>query len=57
MYMKMHFLGLLLGFFNLIPAQGPVGAAPPSKPLWHTDYDQAKQIARRTGKPLFVVFR
>jgi hypothetical protein len=24
---------------------------------WHTDYDAAKAEARRTGKPIFLVFR
>jgi len=37
----------------------PASAAPPpqQKPLWHTNYEQAKEIARRQGKLLFVVFR
>ena len=24
---------------------------------WHTDYQQARQLARQTNKPLMVVFR
>jgi len=28
-----------------------------SKQTWFTSYSEALQIARRTGKPLFVVFR
>jgi hypothetical protein len=32
-------------------------ALPQPKPVWHTDYEQAKAIALREGKPLFVVFR
>jgi hypothetical protein len=24
---------------------------------WHTDYDAARAEARRTGKPIFLVFR
>ena len=24
---------------------------------WHTDLDEAAQVAKQTGKPLFVVFR
>ncbi|HVW00655.1 MAG TPA: hypothetical protein VHB77_09950 [Planctomycetaceae bacterium] len=24
---------------------------------WHTDLNAAREVARRTGKPLFVVFR
>lgn len=27
------------------------------KPTWHSDYPQALAEAKRTGKPLFVVFR
>jgi hypothetical protein len=26
-------------------------------PTWLTDYDQAREVARQSGKPLFVVFR
>lgn len=26
-------------------------------PVWNKDYTSAKKIARRTGKPLLVVFR
>ena len=26
-------------------------------PRWLTDYDEAKKLAQRQGKPLFVVFR
>jgi hypothetical protein len=29
--------------------------APPVE--WHEDYDAARALARKTGKPLFVVFR
>jgi hypothetical protein len=36
-------------------AAGPVGAA--EAPRWLTDYEQARAIARREKKPLFVVFR
>ncbi len=25
--------------------------------VWETDYEQAKLIARRTGKPIFLTFR
>jgi hypothetical protein len=24
---------------------------------WHGDYDEARAVAKQTGKPLFVVFR
>jgi hypothetical protein len=29
----------------------------PKQPTWFTDYAAARQVARATGKPLFVVFR
>jgi hypothetical protein len=29
----------------------------PARLGWHTDYDAAKAEARRTGKPIFLVFR
>jgi hypothetical protein len=29
----------------------------PTKYGWHTDYDAAKAEAKRTGKPIFLVFR
>jgi hypothetical protein len=40
-------------------AHTPARAAlpPQQKPLWHTNYEQAKEIARREDKLLFVVFR
>ena len=31
--------------------------ADPAKYGWHTDYDAAKAEAKRTGKPIFLVFR
>jgi hypothetical protein len=51
---------LLAGFSVLLlataaaPAQTGKAAA---KFGWHTDYDAAKAEARRTGKPIFLVFR
>ncbi len=49
-------LGLLL-----LSSGGAVGReqtpARPAKSAWLTDYKQARETARRTGKPLFVVFR
>ncbi len=38
------------------------GAAEPAKestkePVWLTDYEQAKQVARASGKPIFAVLR
>ena len=32
-------------------------AAPPAEPTWLNDLEQAKQLARKTSKPIFVVFR
>jgi hypothetical protein len=29
----------------------------PKQPTWLTDYPAARERARQTGKPLFVVFR
>jgi hypothetical protein len=29
----------------------------PAKYGWHTDYDAARAEAKRTGKPIFLVFR
>ena len=37
------------------PAVAQRGA--PKAAGWHTDYAAARAEARRTGKPLFVVFR
>jgi hypothetical protein len=30
---------------------------PPTVPTWHTDYAAARDLARKTDRPLFVVFR
>ena len=32
-------------------------AAPPADPAWLTDLEQAKQLARKADRPIFVVFR
>lgn len=43
----------------LLPASAPA-AAPKfdaAKLGWHADYDKAVAEARRTGKPIFLVFR
>jgi hypothetical protein len=32
-------------------------AADEARPRWLTDYEQARQAARDSGKPIFVVFR
>jgi hypothetical protein len=35
----------------------PVRGAAEQEPHWITNYDQAKAEARRSGKPIFLVFR
>jgi hypothetical protein len=57
-FMKSWFLriALLVMLNAAVPARA--SAAPPTpKPLWHTNYEQAKEIAGRDGKLLLVVFR
>jgi len=45
----------------LLALTGVADAAPPkpepAKFGWHTDYASALAAARRTGKPIFLVFR
>ena len=52
---------LLAGLALLaVPAAADAQPRPrpdPAKFGWHTDYDTAKAEARRTGKPIFLVFR
>lgn len=38
----------------LLPA---AGRAAPGKPVWGSDLSAAKAEAKRTGKPIFLVFR
>jgi hypothetical protein len=57
MHTKTRFYGTLLCSLYMAALQDPALAAPPSKPLWHTDYEQAKALARQTGKPLCIIFR
>ncbi len=58
-YMKWWFLAVVLGFISSEAVRNPAEAAAPQpqKPLWHTNYERAKEMARREGKPLFLVFR
>jgi hypothetical protein len=44
----------LLGVCLLSPV---AAAAPPPTGGWLLDYKEARALARRTGKPLLVVFR
>ena len=44
----------------LLVAAGSASAAPkiePAKYGWHTDYAAARAEAKRTGKPMMLVFR
>jgi hypothetical protein len=48
-------VGLVLTFADPTQAQG---TKPVAKDFgWHSDLETAKAAARRSGKPLFVVFR
>ena len=45
---------------TLLMVAGPLSAAPkldPAKYGWHVDYAAGKAEARRTGKPIMLVFR
>jgi hypothetical protein len=48
--------GLIVLLLSDAPAPAQTGQAA-AKFGWHTDYDTAKAEARRTGKPIFLVFR
>jgi hypothetical protein len=51
----------VLAAFAILLSSGVAVAQPrkldPVKYGWHTDYAAAKAEARRTGKPIFLVFR
>ncbi len=36
---------------------GERAPAPRTRPVWRTDYAQARAVARTSDRPLFVVFR
>jgi hypothetical protein len=56
--MKSWFLRIALLVILNTAVHARASAAPPApKPLWHTNYEQAKELARREGKLLLVVFR
>jgi hypothetical protein len=42
-------------FFAETAGQGPAPAAPRDGPRWLTDFAQAREVARQTGKPIFAV--
>jgi hypothetical protein len=46
---------LAVGVAVLVLGRG--AAEEPPWSAWRTDLEQAKQVARTVGKPLFVVFR
>jgi hypothetical protein len=54
--MKNRWTVALLGLGALL-LSGVAKAEEAKKPIWRTDYAAARAEAKRTGKPLFVVFR
>lgn len=48
---------MLLAGLLAISAFPGVSAAQGKDSGWHTDYIAAKDLARKTGKPMMVVFR
>jgi hypothetical protein len=54
-------LNRLLAGFILLAAPGVIHAQPrklePARYGWHNDYAAARAEAKRTGKPIFLVFR
>lgn len=44
-------------FISVIALGLAVGADEAKAPTWITDYAKARQLARQSGKPLFLVFR
>jgi hypothetical protein len=49
--------GLALVLAPAADARAQTYRADPAKYGWHTDYAAARDEARRTGKPIFLVFR
>lgn len=41
----------------LLPAAAPAADVNPKQFGWHTDYAAAKAEAKRTGRPIMLVFR
>jgi len=49
---------LCVVFATLVAAGNSLAAKPDAKKFgWHTDYASAKAEARRTGKPILLIFR
>jgi hypothetical protein len=58
--MRERLVGVATCLAAVLGAVGPArNAAPPpqNEPAWLTDYDEARKLARASGKPIFVVFR
>jgi hypothetical protein len=56
--MKRQVISVTLGMVLLSGGlAGEPQARSPGKAEWQTDYDAAKALARRSGKPIFLVFR
>jgi len=55
--MRPFLLAISIGL--LPPSADPAHAQAPKRARqgWHNDYEVAKDLARKTGKPLMVVFR
>ena len=48
---------ILVGLLILTGTVGVGGQLDREQSNWLTDYDQALAVARRSGRPIFVVFR
>ena len=55
--MKRSLATLALLVLPVPAAHAQAGRADPARFGWHTNYDDARAEARRTGKPIFLVFR
>ena len=55
--MNRFLAGLILLLLPAVADAQPRPRPDPAKFGWHTDYDAARAEARRTGKPIFLVFR
>jgi hypothetical protein len=59
-FMNRWLVGAVFGLaFGVGPDDPGRELVAPSRtaPVWFTDYEAARETARRSGKPLFVVFR
>ncbi len=53
--MKCLMLGL--GLLVLVPGSAGAQGKKAARKNWHTDYVAARALAKKTGKPMMVVFR